>query len=93
MRIDAYNQIQQIYQTSSTKNTQKAAGVTASARDEVQISSTGRDYQVAKAGVAESADIREDLVADIKSKLKDGSYEVSTDDFADKLLSQFSSIF
>lgn len=92
MRIEAYNQVAQIYQTTSAKNTQATTGTTKSARDQISISSTGRDYQIAKQGVAEATDIREDLVADVKDKMKAGTYEVSTDDFADKLLSQFGSI-
>ena len=93
MRIEAYNQVAQLYQTTNTKGTKATTGVAKSARDQVQISSTGRDYQVAKQGVAESTGIREDLVADIKEKMKNGTYEVSTDDFADKLMAQFNSIF
>lgn len=93
MRIEAYNQVAQLYQTTNTKSVQSTAGVAKSARDQVQISSTGRDYQVAKQGVAEATGIREDLVADVKERIKSGTYEVSTDDFATKLLNQFNSIF
>ena len=93
MRIEAYNQVAQLYQTSNTKNVSQAAKTNQMGRDEVQISSTGRDYNVAKAAVSESADIREDLVADIKARIKNGTYDVSAEDFADKLLSQVNSIF
>jgi len=92
MRIEAYNQVAQLYQTSNTKNTTQTAKANGMGRDEVQISSTGKDYHVAKAAVAESADIREDLVADIKSRIQAGTYEVSADDFAEKLLNQYGSI-
>ncbi|CBK75402.1 Anti-sigma-28 factor, FlgM [Butyrivibrio fibrisolvens 16/4] len=92
MRIEAYNQVAQLYQTSNTKNVAQAAKTNGMGRDQVQISSIGKDYHVAKAAVAEAADIREDLVADIKARIKDGTYEVSADDFAEKLLSNFGSI-
>ncbi|MBQ7147540.1 MAG: flagellar biosynthesis anti-sigma factor FlgM [Pseudobutyrivibrio sp.] len=92
MRIEAYNQVAQLYQTSNTKNTTQAAKTNGMGRDQVQISSTGKDYHVAKAAVSEASDIREDLVADIKARIKDGTYDVSTDDFAEKLLSQYNSI-
>ena len=88
MRIEAYNQVAQLYQTSTTKNTSQAAKANGMGRDEVQISSTGKDYNVAKAALSEAPDIREDLVADIKARLKDGTYDVSADDFAEKLLSK-----
>ena len=92
MRIEAYNQVAQLYQSSNTKNTTQAAKTNGMGRDQVQISSTGKDYNVAKAAVSEAADIREDLVADIKARIKAGTYEVSTEDFAEKLLSQFGQI-
>ena len=42
MRIDAYNQIAQIYGTQNISRTQKVQG-SHSVRDEVSISQTGRD--------------------------------------------------
>ena len=61
MRIEAYNQVAQLYQTSNTKNVTQTAETNGMGRDEVQITSTGRDYHVAKAAVSEAADVREDL--------------------------------
>ena len=58
-------------------------------RDEVQISSFGRDYQIAKKAVAEASDIREDRVAEMKTKLESGEYQVDTEDFASKLLEKY----
>ncbi len=92
MRIEAYNQVAQLYQTSNTKSAAQAAKTNGMGRDQVQISSTGKDYHVAKAAVSEASDIREDLVADIKERIKNGTYDVSPDDFAEKLLSQYGSI-
>jgi len=59
MRIDAYNQIAQVYKTTSAAKLQKTENAR-HGRDEVQISSFGRDYQIAKQAVTEAADIRED---------------------------------
>lgn len=50
-------------------------------RDEVQISSFGRDYQIAKQAVTEAADIREDKVAELKAKVNSGNYFVDTAGF------------
>ena len=68
MRIDAYNQIAQVYKTTSAAKLQKTENAR-HGRDEVQISSFGRDYQIAKQAVTEAADIREDKVAELKAKL------------------------
>ena len=87
MRIEAYNQVQQVYQTKCTGKTQKSASV--SRADRLQISSFGKDIQTAKAAVASAPDIREELTAPIREKIKDGTYEVSNESFAAKLLSKY----
>ena len=88
MRIDAYNQIAALYKTTKPS---KAAGTAeiSSARDQVQISRAGKDYQIAKQAVAAASDIREDKVAELKSSIKSGNYDVDTGDFAGKLLASY----
>lgn len=88
MRIEAYNQVAQVYQaTGSTKN--KSVNAVSAGRDEVQISSFGRDYQIAKQAVAEASDIREDRVAELKASVNSGNYSVSVNDFTKKLLEKY----
>lgn len=87
MRIDAYNQISQIYQTGNKMKTQKT--VAASSTDKVEISSFGKAYQTAKAAVKEAPDIREDKVADIKARVQSGTYNVSSEEFANKMLESY----
>ena len=43
---------------------------------------------VAKAAVAATPDVRTDLVADIKSRIQNGTYDVTMDMLADKLLAE-----
>ena len=88
MRIEAYNQVAQLYKTNKTSST-RPASASAMGRDEVQISSFGRDYQIAKKAVAEASDIREDKVAEMKSKYESNDYQVETGDFASKLLEKY----
>ncbi len=87
MRIEAYTQVQKLYETKKTLKTQAKNQVSAS--DQLQISGMGRDFHIAKQAVAGSADIREDVAASIKAKISSGSYEVSTESFADKLMQKF----
>ncbi len=88
MRIEAYNQVAQLYKTNKTSGT-KAANKASMGRDEVQISSFGRDYQIAKKAVAEASDIREDKVAEMKAKFESDTYQVDAGDFASKLLAKY----
>lgn len=87
MRIEAYTQVQQLYSTKKTSNSQAAAKKGFS--DQLQISSIGKDIQTAKAAVAGSSDIREDVIASIKAKIQNGTYEVSNESFADKLFAKY----
>ena len=91
MRIDAYNQVAQIYKTNKTGKVRNASSA-ASARDEVQISSFGRDYQIAKQAVQEASDIRTDKVAELKAKVASGNYHVDNGDFASKLLAKYNAL-
>ncbi len=88
MRIEAYNQISALYNTtksSKAKNTPETAAV----RDQVQISRAGKDYQIAKQAVAAASDIREDRVTELKNRVQSGNYNVDTGDFASKLLESY----
>ena len=88
MRIDAYSQISQIYQT--TKKTKvQSAGKVAATKDEVHISNMGRDYQIAKQAVAQASDIRKERVAAIKAGMEAGTYQLSNRSFAEKLMEEY----
>jgi len=87
MRIEAYTQVQKLYDTKKAKKTVVGSSVNAS--DQLQISSMGKDIQWAKQAVAESSDIREDVIAPIRARIQSGTYAVSTDSFADKLIQKF----
>lgn len=87
MRIEAYTQVQQLY--SAKKATQAKNSTAARFTDQVQISSKGKDILSAKAALAATPDIREDVTAPIKAKVQAGTYEVSAESFADKLLKKY----
>ncbi len=88
MRIEAYSQVQQIYKPRQSARTRQASG-TFSDSDQLQISTAGRDYQTAKSAVAAAPDVREDRVAAIKPRIENGTYQVDTSAFAEKLLEKF----
>ena len=88
MRIEAYNQINQIYAPKKTYGTSKTSSVSRPS-DQVQISSFGKDIQTLKQAVSNTPDIRENMTAPIKSRINNGTYDVSTDDFASKLAAAY----
>lgn len=87
MRIEAYTQVQQMYRTMNTKKNQKTSS--ASFSDQVQISSVGKDIQTAKTAVVNSSDIREEMTAPLKTSIQAGTYQVSGESFAEKLLEKY----
>lgn len=87
MRIEAYNQIASMYKATKPTKTRESSGT--GTRDQVQISQAGRDYQIAKQAVAQASDIRKDKVAELKSRIAAGEYQVSADDFASKLIAKY----
>ena len=101
MRVEAYNSVAQIYKTNRAAGASAAAKIscptctfapqTEKSRDQVEISSIGYDYQIAKQAVAEASDIREDKVAALSAKVKSGTYDVSNEAFAEKLLEKYRS--
>ena len=92
MRIDALNQVSHLYQANKTKKISKSSET--EKKDQFEISQSAKDYQVAKAAVSESSDIREEKVAELKEAVASGTYNVSAAEIADKMVSRyFDSIF
>lgn len=87
MRIEAYNQIQQAYKVNKTSKAQSA--YKAGATDQVSISSFGKEIQTAKAAVMSAPDIREELTTPVKNSIQNGTYEVSNESFAEKLMQKY----
>ncbi len=93
MRIDAYNQIQNIYGTKKISRTDSSKTSAASFGDQLLLSSTAKDAAIAKQAVAEAPDVREDLVSSLKQQIDSDTYEVDVDDFAGKLLEKYNGLF
>ena len=93
MRIDAYNQIQQIYGSKSIKKTEEKRVTSSSFKDQLLLSAAGKDAQIAKQAVANTPDVREDVIAPLKEQIDNGTYEVSVDDLAGKLLEKYNGLF
>ncbi len=87
MRIDALSQIQQVYGTQPKRRVSSVSN-TGYGRDAVEISNIGKSFQIAKDAVKNASDIREDRVSELKEQIASGSYNVSGESFADKLMSK-----
>lgn len=93
MRIDAYNQIQQIYGSSSIKKTEEKKVSTTGFKDQLLLSAAGKDAQIARQALANTPDVREEVVDPIKERIDNGTYEVDAEDLAGKLLEKYNGLF
>ena len=84
MRIDALNQVTQVYGRNGKMKVNASAKVSGS--DSLTISDFGKELQIAKQAVASAPDIRADRVAELKKRINEGTYNVSSEDFANKFL-------
>ncbi len=87
MRVEAYTQVQQMYKTNTAKKSEKSSPV--SFHDQLEISSMGKDIQIAKQAVTSSPDVREDVIAPIKAGIQNGTYAVAEESFAEKLIQKY----
>lgn len=89
MRVEAYTQVQQLYNNSKKAVKAPASSTVGKSSDQIQISSIGKDFQTAKAAVNASSDIREDVISPLKAEMQSGSYYVSGENFAERLLQKY----
>lgn len=86
MRIDAYMQVNQLYNSNKTRKTVKTEK--ADRKDSLEISDFGNAYQVAKQATSQSSAVRQSRVDEIRAQMAAGTYHVSLEDVADKLADQ-----
>ncbi len=91
MRIDAYNAVSQIYKTNAYAK-DKSVAVKKSEKDKYELSDTAKLYNTAKAAVNEASDVRLDKVNDIKARMAAGTYNISSEAVAEKMLGSVSTL-
>ncbi|MCI8408557.1 MAG: flagellar biosynthesis anti-sigma factor FlgM [Lachnospiraceae bacterium] len=88
MRIDAYNAVNAVY--NSTKPVKKVNSEKKASKDDtLEISQFGKELHVAKKAISETEDIRIDKVEAIKKQMQEGTYYVSDEALAEKILDNF----
>lgn len=76
----------------AVKNYKKQVGKTEMAKprqavsDKIEISSSAKQFQVAFAAIKSMPDVREAKVSELKEKVQNGTYHVSTGDLVDSIL-------
>lgn len=85
MKISNILQLTNIYKNNN-KTTIKGNSVK-SKKDDLNISSKALDYQTALSAINKVPDIREEKVNDIMERINNGTYNISSEEIAKKILS------
>lgn len=89
MKINQIRQITEVYGATS-KRPVKQAGVKPGAKDKLEISAEAKHFQTALKAAKQSPDVRADKVDKIKAQIASGTYNVSAEEVAKKMMAQFS---
>lgn len=88
MKIGTLMQVSQMYQATKTKKNSSSDNAQKGS-DKIELSSFGKELSIARKAVSESSEVREEKVADIKAALQSGTYDLSMDRLADKLVDNY----
>lgn len=90
MRIGAYNQVAQLYGSQPVKTGRGTNSIgDTSTLDQVSFSAVGKDMQVAKNALNGVPDIRQERVDALRESIANGTYQVSAESFAEKILAAY----
>lgn len=85
MKISNILQLTNIYKQNTTTKTKKEINKVKT--DDLNLSSQALDFQTALNAVNKAPDIREDKVNDIIDRINKGTYNVSSEEIANKIFS------
>ena len=79
------NRAMQIYNKTKTKKIDNVKNIEGQ-KDELQLSVKAKEYQAAMKAFKNLPEIREDLVNELKDKIRQGTYNVTGEEIADKII-------
>lgn len=87
MRIDAVKNVYDAYNNKHITPSKKVTNV--AGRDKVELSNEAKDFSSVFKKALEAPDVREEKIADIKARIDAGTYSVTGEDVAKKIMTQF----
>ncbi len=85
MKISSVSGVYDVYRSKPAVSGKKSTG--GSKKDDLKVSDKAKEFQVALKSALSSADIREDKIESIKERIENGTYNISAEDIADKIIS------
>lgn len=85
MKISNILQVTNIYKNNKVSKAKENSAK--STKDNLNISSEALDYQTVLSAISKTPDIREEKVNDIMERINKGNYNISSEEIANKILS------
>ncbi len=85
MKISGISEIYKTYEAKPAVSGKKVKS--GGKKDNLNVSNQAREFQLAFKAVSSAPSVREDKVDDIKARIDSGSYSISAEAVADKILS------
>lgn len=87
LKISSLMKTYDVYRSERSNKTESVSKSEKSGnKDTVAISSKAKDFQIAKNAVDATPNVRMDRVEELRSKMQNGNYDVSSSDLADKII-------
>lgn len=88
MKINQIHQLSEVYGATSTRKMAPKESK-AAAKDKLEISDQAKHFQIALKAAKDSPNIRKEKVETIKSQIEAGTYKVSAEAVAEKMMAGF----
>ncbi len=85
MRINNMSNVSSVYKATKVKKAYKQNSGQGP-KDSVSLSSFAKELSVAKRAIDSTPDVRQEKVSAIKQQIKEGTYDVSAEQVAEKIL-------
>lgn len=85
MRVYKVNHPMELYKAQVTPRAEKS---TAKGKDQLSVSKTAKEFQIAYKSLKDVPEVRKEKIDSIKERIQSGTYDVSTKEVSEKIMSQ-----
>ena len=89
MQVSNINSAYGVYTSEKVSVVKKTKNAKVADKDSFNLSNEAKDFNTIRAAIAKSPDIRLDKVNRIKEQIETGTYNVSSEDIANKLVDSY----
>lgn len=85
MKINGVNNVQSVMKAYGANKTEKVQKISLK-EDKIEISQTGKDFQIAMEAFKNLPEVREEKINELRSQIESGTYTVDKDKLANSII-------